>query len=77
MNIIYCPNCNIAIEVVELNCCIFRCGIMKDTFVQIPPHLNKEECLRLVENNLIFGCGSPFRIQKIDDTFVASICDYI
>jgi hypothetical protein len=31
--IIYCPypDCNIGIEIIEVNCAIFRCGICKDT----------------------------------------------
>ena len=71
--IVYCPNCGMPIEVVELNCSIFRCGIMKDTFEQIPPHSRKEECDRLKKEDLIYGCGCPFQVVN----GIAEDCDYI
>jgi hypothetical protein len=46
---VQCPSCLIDIEIIELNCRIFRCGIMKSTNQQINPHLNKEECDKLFE----------------------------
>ena len=69
--IIYCPWCNMPIEVVQLNCSIFRCGVYKDSWCQIMPHLPKEECDKLV--NVIWGCSRPFRIinGKVEK------CDYI
>jgi hypothetical protein len=73
--IITCPNCNISIEIIQLNCRIFRCGIYKDNFTQIPPHLPKTECDLLIENSLIYGCGKPFRILNENNTPV--MCDYI
>jgi len=62
MFIVQCPHCGIFIEIVELNCKIFRCGIYKDTYMQIPPHLPFLECVRLVQEDLIYGCGKPFQI---------------
>lgn len=53
-----CPHCGITIEVVALNCGIFRCGIYKKTGVQIDPHLSKEECDKIKD---IWGCGKPFQ----------------
>jgi len=50
------PDCNISIEIIEINCAIFRCGICKDTGKQIEPHSPKEECDR------IWGCGRPFQL---------------
>ena len=38
-----CPHCNITIEVLELNCQIFRCGIYKNTLEQINPHMSINE----------------------------------
>ena len=71
--LINCPHCNQLIFIVELNCCIFRCGIFKSNFNQIPPHLSKRDCDELVKQNLIYGCSKPFRINNNK----ALICDYI
>lgn len=70
--IITCPHCNIFIEVVELNCKIFRCAIYKDTFQQVNPHATKEECANAVKRG-IYGCSLPFKI--VGD--IAVKCDYI
>ena len=72
--IINCPHCNIFIVIVKLNCKIFRCGVYKTNFEQINPHLHKTLCDELATNNLIYGCGKPFRI---DDNNKVIICDYI
>lgn len=60
-------------KVGERNCGIFRCGIYKSNFLQIPQHLDKEACLDLVLNKTIYGCGRPFRLVGNS----AEICDYI
>jgi hypothetical protein len=67
-------------EIVELNCCIFRCGIYKNSLQQIPPHLSKPECDALVGR--IHGCGKPFKIivteiVKVEKKYEAVVCDYI
>ena len=69
--IVYCPWCKIPIEVIELNCAIFRCGYYKNSFTQIMPHLSQQECDKLLDK--IYGCGKPFRIMngKIEK------CEYI
>jgi len=75
-----CPHCDTPIQVYlnELNCHIFRHGIMKDTHTQINPHLNKDECDRLYTGGLIYGCGKPFQLVKNDkNQYVAVICEYI
>ena len=66
-----CPHCGIRIEIVEINCGIFRCGILKDTGQQIDPHLSKVECEALAGS--IWGCSRPF---KYEDGSV-SVCEYI
>ena len=71
MNIINCPHCDMPIIIEELNCGIFRCGIYKDTFKQVDPHLSKEECDKL--GDTIYGCGKPFQYRNN----VISKCDYI
>ena len=76
MIIVSCPHCSQLIEIVELNCCIFRCGIYQENGEQLPPHLPKIECDRLAENGLIYGCGKPFLV-KLEEEYVAIVCDYI
>ena len=44
---------------------------------QIDPHLNKEECDRLVKCELIYGCGKPFKVVFKDNAFSLKKCDYI
>ena len=82
MNIICCPHCSQPIEIIELNCRIFRCGIFKATFQQIDPHLCKEICEELVKTQRIYGCGKPFCIIDGKDPagntiLLSRICDYI
>ena len=67
-------NINIIIEHDQLNCRIFRCGIIKSSGEPIPPHSSKLVCDELRDNNLIIGCGLPFKIN--DDMQLVS-CDYI
>jgi hypothetical protein len=41
---------------------------------QIDPHLSKKDCDDLFMNDLIYGCGRPF---KVNDKLEAEVCDYI
>jgi len=77
--IVMCPHCqdSILIYLKELNCHIFRHGILKKNLKQIDPHLNKKNCDDLFYNNLIYGCGKPFKIIKKNDTYTTEICEYI
>jgi len=77
--IIQCPHCNDYVYVFlnELNCQIFRHGIYKKNYQQIDPHLPKEKCDFLIQNNLIYGCGKPFKVIKENENYNAIICDYI
>jgi hypothetical protein len=59
-----CPYCNVSIVIESINCGIFRCGIYKHNHEQIPPHLSKEECNKLVKENKIWGCGQPFQLHN-------------
>jgi hypothetical protein len=75
-----CPHCDDFVEITEINCAIFRHGVFKDNLQQINPHLSKIECDNLINNNLIYGCGKPFKIIKKEnqnDTYELIICDYI
>jgi len=73
MLVVICPHCNEYIEILELNCSIFRHGVYKVNFEQINPHLNKIDCDYLYDNDLIFGCGKPFKVVNNE----AEKCDYL
>ena len=78
MIIVECPHCKQSIEILAINCRIFRCGIYKANYKQIDPHLPKAECDRVFAEGLIFGCGKPFIITVIDaSTVKLEPCDYI
>ena len=73
--VVKCPHCGILVEIIELNCRIFRCGIYKYNYSQINPHLPKKECDELISNEAIYGCGKPFMITEGCSTPIP--CDYI
>jgi hypothetical protein len=75
--IITCPHCQVPVLIEQLNCKIFRHAILKSTNQQINPHASKSECDHYVTNDLIYGCGKPFRIVITENTITPEICDYI
>ena len=78
MNIfVDCPHCYLWIEIVEINCAIFRHGILKSNSMQINPHSSEIDCKYFIDNNLIYGCGKPFKILHDGTKYNAIICDYI
>ena len=74
---INCPHCEGTIEIIELNCHIFRHGVYKSNGQQIDPHAPQNICEQLIANNEIDGCGKPFQIIKENDVYVAVVCAYI
>ena len=76
--ILECPHCkdNIVVNINEINCKIFRHGIYKDSFKQIDPHLDKENCDKLFNDNKIYGCGKPFELVEHKNSFIAVECEY-
>lgn len=72
MEIYQCPHCGGSIVILKKNCGIFRHGQYKNG-KQVEPHLSKEKCDRLIKDDLIFGCGKPFKLSqdKLEQ------CDYI
>jgi len=70
-----CPHCNatIIVDKNDINCRIFRHGIIKTSNKQIDPHSPHDYCEMLVKNNLIYGCGKPF---IFNEEYVEK-CDYI
>lgn len=71
-----CPHCDQMIEVKNVNCAIFRCGMFK-TGNQIPPHESKILCDRYVEEDLIYGCGKPFQLIPNNEEYEVYKCNYI
>mgnify|MGYP000002831721 CR=1 FL=1 len=77
MYIVICPHCDNLIEILQLNCQIFRHGVYKKDYKQMNPHAPKNVCDNVVEKGLIYGCGKPFRVIKKEHASEAVICDYI
>jgi hypothetical protein len=77
--VVKCPHCTGSVLIMsnEINCAIFRHGVYKKNYKQINPHEKKEICDKLLKEDLIFGCGKPFRLEKTDKSYCACICDYI
>lgn len=75
--IIECPHCKQYVIIEQINCAIFRHGIYKNNLQQINPHMPKIECEELKNNDLIYGCSKPFRLDKKNDIWIALECDYI
>jgi len=67
MFLINCPHCQISIEVLELNCCIFRCGVYRENGEQINQHMPEIEAKLLFLRDQIWGCGRQFRISKLSN----------
>ena len=58
--LVKCAHCEdlIIINKKDFNCKIFRHGVYKSNNEQIDSHLCKEECDRLFNEGLIYGCGN-------------------
>ena len=75
-----CPHCKMYIIVYknEINCKIFRCGYFRHNYLQIDPHLPKEQCDILFSSNKIFGCARPFTLTTTDNiSYYVEKCGYI
>jgi hypothetical protein len=75
--IVQCPHCQDWIFIEAVNCAIFRHAVYKSTLEYIPPHAPKEECDRLIQEGLVYGCAKPFRLEYLENRLVPVICDYI
>jgi hypothetical protein len=75
--IFLCPHCEgeIIVEKKDVNCAIFRHGILIKNGKQINPHLSKKECDAFVEHKKIYGCGKPFKLDV--DGLTVDVCEYI
>ena len=75
--IVQCPHCKRFIIVEKINCAIFRHGYFKNNNNQIDPHASKELCDYYIRENLIYGCGKPFKLIINNNKLESVICDYI
>jgi hypothetical protein len=75
--IVVCPHCGCSVEIVEVNCAIFRHAVYKDTGAQVDPHAPKELCDALAAAGRIHGCGQPFRVIQGTGGWAAVECDYL
>ena len=77
--IVSCPKCNdfIQIFIKDLNCKIFRHAVKKNNFELVNPHCSKDILDKMLEDNIIYGCATPFNIILKEGKYVAKICDYI
>ena len=75
--IVKCPHCQEYVEIIQINCAIFRHGIFKNTGKQIEPHTSKNICDQYIQTNAIYGCGKPFKLIVRENILFAEICDYI
>ena len=75
--VVVCPHCQQPVIIAEINCAIFRHGVLVATGAQIDPHLCMEKCDELVSTDQIVGCGRPFRVVMENGEYVAIVCEYI
>ena len=80
--IVTCPHCHEYIIIEQLNCGIFRHGVVKTTGKPIHPHASKQACNQYLKKGLIYGCGKPFQIVMNSrdnslNTMEITVCDYI
>lgn len=71
-----CPWCGTTCVIAEnqVNCGIFRCGVLKGSLQQIPPHAKKPVCDALKAQDKIWGCAGPFKFTPKQGV---SKCGYI
>ena len=60
--VVNCPHCSDPIIIEELNCCIFRHGIFKETAAQIDPHSSEELCNYYISEKKYMGVGNRFKL---------------
>jgi len=75
--IVICPHCKDPIIIKKINCGIFRHGVLKRTQKQMNPHTDESVCEQLIKDDLIYGCGKPFKIVVKDGLLEAVECGYI
>lgn len=78
--VVTCPHCHEYVIIEQINCGIFRHGVVKSTGKSIHPHASKQACNQYLKKGLIYGCGRPFKIvMDVSSVEIMEItmCDYI
>ena len=76
--VLKCPHCNDFIIIEKIDCGIFRHGVLKTNGKQIDPHSSKELCDHYIKNEMIHGCGKPFKTMINENGKCYAVkCDYI
>jgi hypothetical protein len=79
MFIVTCPHCHADVWIEQVNCGIFRHGVFKHNYQQIPPHASRSECDQYVFEGQIHGCGKPFQVVEQPNGQQPDVrpCEYI
>lgn len=78
--VLNCPHCMdmFIVDILHLNCMIFRHAVFKDTLLHIDPHATEIMCNVLLRENRIYGCARPFRVVSDGSNgYRTEKCDYI
>lgn len=68
-----CPHCSIDIEIVKLNCGIFRCGIFQlknGNFRQLPKHAKQGVIQKIKNHFVVYGCGNPIKYDQLTNQLI-------
>jgi hypothetical protein len=78
MIITTCPSCqgDVIILEEEIACGVFRHAVYKNG-TDVGQHSSKEYMDGLIKNDLVWGCGRPFRLEKKEESYEAVECDWI
>lgn len=71
--VLSCPHCHGGFIVERIQCGIFRHAILKSNGALVDPHASQAALEQLINQNLLLGCGKPFRYAGGKP----EICDYI
>ena len=70
-----CPHCYMMcfVKHEDIKCTIFRHAVFKNKLEFVHPHASREECDRWIKEDLVYGCGKPFKFDGKNVTII----DYI
>lgn len=72
-----CPHCFeiITVSKNELNCRIFIHAIYTHNYEQVNPHLDKDNCVKLRNDNKVYGCCLQCEIISNKNELFAQCCE--